>query len=152
MKKIINIFMALLVFSLLSGTVFSLASPTTASAAGACDKSFLGFPTWYRNISTPTGAGGQCEIKGPTELVPEMSVPVYVLQIGLNIVDMLIVAVGYLCAGFILFGGFNFVLSSGDSDKMAKARTTLLNASIGLVLCIASVVIVRFITSRLGIS
>lgn len=140
--------MSLAVFSLFCGATLTIASPQ-AAFADACDRSFMGFPTWYRNISAEDETTKECVIKNAGQL--NMTLEVYILQIGLNIVDIAIVAVGYLCAIFILYGGFNFIISSGDSDKMAKARTTLLNASIGLVICIASVAVVRFITSGLGI-
>lgn len=145
MKKIFNLLMPIAIFCAISGTAITVAAPQVASAANACTKSFMGFPTWYRNISEVQD--GECVVKDPGSV----GLPVFILQIALNIVDIGVVAVAYLSGALILYGGFKFILSQGDSDKMATARKTLMNASIGLVISIGSVAIVRFITSKLSI-
>lgn len=142
MKKIINILITILVVPLIGGSAFSLVASDTASAAACSDSSVLGFPRWYRNLSyssvestTETGVFN-CVINTPTDIDS------FIITIILNIVDMAMVAVGYISFGFILYGGFQFILSLGSSDKMAAARTTILNASIGLVIAISAVAIV----------
>lgn len=144
MKKIINIIFVFLATSLISGSVFSLAVSDSVSAAACSTGTVMGFPRWYRGLTVTTetlttGLGGQiCKVEAPTD-----DFQAFVVQIVLNVVDIAMVAVGYIALGFILLGGFQFILSLGSSDKMAAARTTILNASIGLVIAISAVAIVR---------
>ena len=61
----------------------------------------------------------------------------------LNCIGIAFVGIGYIALGFILFGGFQFISAMGSSDKMAKARTTILNACIGMVIAISATAIVN---------
>lgn len=49
----------------------------------------------------------------------------------------------------IIIGGLRFVLSGGDSEKVATAKSTILYAAIGLVIAALAQVIVVFVLSRL---
>ena len=50
---------------------------------------------------------------------------------------------------WIIYGGFRFVTSYGDSQKVAAARETILYAVIGLVVIVASYSIITLIINRL---
>lgn len=54
---------------------------------------------------------------------------------------------------FIMFvvGGFSFLFSGGDQKKLEKARGTLTNAIIGLVVIVASFLILRTIGVFTGV-
>jgi hypothetical protein len=56
---------------------------------------------------------------------------------------MLLQAAGYVATIFIIVGGFKFLTGTGSPDTVAKARTTILNAVIGLIISIFSVAIVN---------
>lgn len=66
-------------------------------------------------------------------------------KIVLNFVEMLVIAAGYIAAGFFMWGGFSYILSTGKPDKTAAAKSTLLNAVIGLVIVLASVGLLDFV-------
>jgi uncharacterized membrane protein len=74
----------------------------------------------------------------------------FVWKIVLNITEMLLHLIGYLTVGFIIYGGFKYMVSAGSSDGMAKAKTTITNAVIGLVLSIVSIAIVNLVGSAIG--
>jgi len=49
----------------------------------------------------------------------------------------------------IVFAGFQFVSSAGDSNKVKKARQTILYASIGLAVTLSATIIVSFAVGKL---
>ena len=57
---------------------------------------------------------------------------------------------GYLSSGFVMFGGFLFMTSTGNPDQASRGRKTLINAVIGLVVAISAGVIVNYIGKALG--
>ena len=131
---------SLMIVIVIGGSFMSLVTPQPAFAADAVDKcnsGFLGFPAWYRGVTND-----KCEVKSPTK---DSEFAPFIWKIVLNIIDMLLMAVGYLAVIFILWGGFSLIIHSGNSDALAKARQTVFNAVIGLIMSIAAVAIVRLI-------
>ena len=45
---------------------------------------------------------------------------------------------------FILIGGINYMTSAGDAGKVAKAKSTILYATIGLAVCVLAFAIVNW--------
>jgi cytochrome bd-type quinol oxidase subunit 2 len=59
--------------------------------------------------------------------------------------------IGGVAAMFvIILAGIQFITSQGDPEKAKKARSTIIYAVIGLVICVSSFTIVRFVLGRLG--
>ncbi len=56
---------------------------------------------------------------------------------------------GALAVLFLVWGGFKYVTSQGEPDRIAKAKDTILYSVIGLVVTIASYGIVAYVTSWL---
>lgn len=117
------------------GTTLSLAVPQLVFAADSCDKGFLGFPAWYRGVTD-----GECNIT-----VAGGDIGKFIWHIVLNCIDIALVAVAYLAIFFILYAGFTLIVSTGNSDAIAKSRQTILNAVIGLAISIASMAVVNVI-------
>lgn len=138
LKSIRNIVMSLALIATAGGAMLTMAAPQVASAAG--DGGFLGFPPWYRGL---TGADG--EIASPSG---KDGLSKYVWTIALNVVDMMLVAVGYLSGFMILYGGWLFIFSQGNPEGIARGRTTIYMAIIGLVLAIASVAIITYVVEN----
>jgi len=134
MKKIAKLFMSIALFISCSGALLTVAVPQTAFAAKDCNSGFLGFPAWYRGLTDDN-----CAIKSPDS----DGISNFIWHIVLNVLDIALTAVGYIATFFILFGGFQFLTSTGKAEAMAKARMTILNAVIGLVISIASVSIIN---------
>ncbi|AJA06268.1 membrane protein [Candidatus Nanosynbacter lyticus] len=65
-----------------------------------------------------------------------------------SIVQVLLTAVGVISVIMIVIGGIMFATSSGDAQKTAKARNTILYAVIGLVVSIFAAAIVNFAFSN----
>ena len=152
-KKFITWFISL---ALITSTVSVLAvvNPEVANAASStsCTSSFLGFPAWYSGLTyehkDATGkVDDPCAIQSPTG---KNGLSNFIWHIGLNVVEIGLVAVIYISAMFTLYGGFMFMTSQGKPDNAAKARMTMLDAIIGLVISFAAVIFVNFIIVRLG--
>jgi hypothetical protein len=123
------------------GAAMIVATPQTSFAAG-CDGHLLTLPAWYNGLSEPSG--DTCRMTDPGKYPGGLSA--YIWKIGLNIVDMILQLVGYICVGFIIFGGYKYMISAGSPDGMTKARKTITNAIVGLLLSIFSVAIVNLIS------
>ena len=62
-----------------------------------------------------------------------------------SLVNILLIVVGAICVVMIIFGGFKFVTSGGDTDKTKSARNTIIYAAIGLAIVLLSSFIVGFV-------
>lgn len=147
-------------FFLVSGLIGLLASaslsvaiaPTTNAAAPAvsskCDRRFLTFPAWYNGL---VGPNGTCDIVPPSSLGgnSETQLSRFIWKIVLNVVDILLQAVAYVAVGFVIYGGFKYISSTGRPDKVKEGRELILNAVIGLVISIAAASIVGYIGANL---
>ncbi|KKQ95515.1 MAG: hypothetical protein A3C27_03230 [Candidatus Levybacteria bacterium RIFCSPHIGHO2_02_FULL_39_36] len=58
----------------------------------------------------------------------------------------------FLSLGYLLYGGFYWVQSGGDKQKLDKARRTIIYSIVGLIIMSLALVIVNVIVSSLGVS
>lgn len=70
--------------------------------------------------------------------------------IVLAIVEALLAIAGLVAVAFVIYGGFKFITSQGIPDKIAKARSTILNALVGVVIAVLGSQIVAFIARSLS--
>ncbi len=122
----------------MAAPVVALTSPTQPVSA-ACGDRVLGIPTWYRGLTT----GPDCAIEMPSGGSTELSG--FIWKLVLNIVEMALVLVVYIAVGFILYGGFLFLTGGSNSGTVEKARKTILNAVIGLVIAMAAIALTNLI-------
>lgn len=127
MKK--KIVMILASFPIAIGMGMLISAPAYACTPGT---KILTLPCWYDGL----------KLKDSTPVIEK---PKDIWTIVINFIEMALQVVGYLAVGFIIWGGFQFMLSDGNVDKAAAARRTIINASAGLILALASVAIIRFI-------
>ena len=138
-KNILKLVAPFFVTATLGGVIFAMMMPVTALAADSCNKGFLGLPAWYDGL---TNDPPDCEIKSPNDVG---GLSPFIWRIVMNIIEIALGLLGYISAGFTLYGGFMFITSSGKPDSAAKARKTMLDAIIGLVIAMGSIAIVNFI-------
>ena len=65
-----------------------------------------------------------------------------------NIINILSIIIGVIAVIMIIFGGFRYMTSGGDSTKVTSAKNTLLYAIIGLIIVDLAQVIVRFVLNQ----
>lgn len=131
------------------GVLFVTVAPQTAVAASAnptCAQSFLGFPVWYRGL---TKSESDCNLVSPDGQSGNPTLSSFIWHIVLNVIEEIMMLVGYVTVFFILYGGLQFLTSQGAPDAAAKARTTIQNAVIGLVISIVAVGAVNFIVTEI---
>jgi hypothetical protein len=141
-----NWMMAIVMAFVAGGSLFVIVTPQVVAAdTVSCTQSFLGFPAWYRGLVPDiSDAKGNCPITSPGD-----NLSGFIWHVVLNIIEDAMVAVGYVTVFFILFGGFKFLTSEGDPGAAAKARTTITNAVVGLVISLVAIGAVNFIVDRL---
>jgi type IV secretory pathway VirB2 component (pilin) len=62
-----------------------------------------------------------------------------------NIVSTMVGIAGAVAVVFMVIGGFHYITSSGNPEKLEKAKTTLLYSGVGLVIVLAAYTIVDFV-------
>lgn len=142
MKRFVQNWIAALLFvTTVGGTAMVVATPQTTFAA--CNERLLTFPTWYNGLVNLTS----CEINPPSSDKGGLSL--FIWTIALNIIEMILQLVGYIAVGFIIVGGYKYMISAGSADGMVKARKTITNAVVGLLISIFSVAIVNVISAAI---
>jgi hypothetical protein len=117
------------------GILSHFAAPCVTS-----DPNFFDLPTWYRYLEKET-INGRCEIVNfGFEDIP---------LIGLALIDIGLRIAALVAIGYIIYGGIQFVVAQGEADKTKKARQTIINALIGLVIALFATAIVTFIGSSI---
>ncbi len=66
-----------------------------------------------------------------------------------SVLEIAFAALGSVAFIIIVVAGMKFVLSRGNPDAVAKARNTIVYAAVGLVICMLSFAIVRFVVRGL---
>lgn len=64
-----------------------------------------------------------------------------------NVISILMLVAGFVAIAFIIIGGFTYITSSGDPSGIKKAKETIVNAVVGLVIAMVSFGVVKFITA-----
>ena len=62
-----------------------------------------------------------------------------------NIVTYLMTFLGLIAVIVILLGGFKWMTASGNEDKVAEAKKTIIAGAIGLIIILAAYAIVNFV-------
>lgn len=68
-----------------------------------------------------------------------------------TIVNIILYVVGIIAVIMMIFGGFQYITSSGDTAKVTKAKNTILYGIVGLVIAILAYAIVQFVMNGLGV-
>jgi len=101
---------------------------------------FLNFPTWYEFL--PVNSTNSPEFTGIND----------VWLIVAAIIDILLRIAAIIAIVVVIYGGIEFITSSGEPEKAAAARSRIINALIGLVIAVTAATMVAFIASRFNAS
>ena len=71
----------------------------------------------------------------------EDNLPIVVI----NILNAIITVLGLVAVVVIIYGGIQYMTSTGDAGKVKKAKDTILYAVIGLIVCVLAFAIVNFV-------
>jgi type IV secretory pathway VirB2 component (pilin) len=127
------------------GLVFSVAlAPAPATYAIPCTTggSFLSFPSWNEGLECEKDSKGTIYVN-----VEAVGIETFVWTVVLNGLRILLQIAGILAVVMIIVSGYQYLTSAGSPDKVAKAKTRLLQAIVGLAIALLSSSIVYFINS-----
>lgn len=114
-----------------------MAQPEAEQAGG--ERRILGLVPWDYGVNLEA-------INSEDELQKE------IVKIAFNILQDVTVVAGYLVLGFVIWGGYLYIMSEGDPGKVQKGKKTLTSAFIGLAIVGLSNVIFAAIRTVLGAS
>lgn len=66
-----------------------------------------------------------------------------------NIINGVVGSIALVAVIFIIVGGVNYMTSAGDTNKLQKAKNTILYAVIGLIIAVLSFAIVNFVIVKI---
>lgn len=140
MKSILSKTMIILTIALSMVSVSLAFNPAVASAKSRdCEeRRLLGLPFWHEYISDEN-----CNIGQITDW------PLTAGSVAIAFVEILLRIAGMVAVGYIIYGGFRYIVSQGEPDATKAARETILNAVIGLVIAIIATAVVNFIGNML---
>lgn len=144
MKKIIIAVSLMIIGSFGASVTFPNTSFADDNDTCSNKGKILTLKPWYSGLTND-----DCSLKSPG--ADTNSQANYIWKIALNIVDDLLQLIGYATVGYIIYGGFLMMTSNGAPDKAAHGRKTIMSAAIGLVIALASVALVNFISSNIGV-
>lgn len=84
---------------------------------------------------TTTPATGTCDTSGDNEIG----------RILRRVTEIFTMIVGAVSVIMIIYGGFRYITSGGDSAKVTTAKNTIMYALIGLIIVAVAQVIIRFV-------
>lgn len=161
-KVLDSLFIALAVFTF---SALSLGGRAYAACPDFKDKTLLGLPVWYKyldgemvtnidpgnpGLDSDGNAVGKevCQPKITSEdgKFPKKDIAL----IAAAVLEMLIRLAGLAAFAYLLYGGFMYLTSSGNSESVKNAGSTLLNAAIGLAIAISAITLINFFANRLS--
>ncbi len=96
---------------------------------GSCRDNFLGFTSWDCGVN----------------IANEDSLKSGIWQIAANIATDITVIAAYLVLGYVIYGGYLYIFSSGEASKVASGKKTLVHAFIGLAIVMSAYLIMSTI-------
>ncbi|MCR5832703.1 MAG: pilin [Candidatus Saccharibacteria bacterium] len=119
------------------GTRQSYAATCGTDGKFADEAGFLGLRSWYsgldcqgNNVKTPECQGSECA---------ELSR--FIWQIVGNVLQDLSILAAYLTIGFVIYGGYQYLLARGSTEKALNGKKTIITAFIGLGISMLSYII-----------
>lgn len=100
-------------------------------------------PKWYKYIPHHYDSASRSCIVDAT--FPD-SIPAVLLAIF----EIILRITGLVAVVFVIYGGFQYLTSTGEPDKAKNARTTIINALVGMMIAIFATAIVNLVGRNVG--
>ena len=122
-----------------SAQTVSNQSASLSEVCGGEGRYLLGvIPSWDRGL-------GSCENVEVAEILEGNKIAI----LTTNILAIIVSVSALIAVGFIIVGGFVYILSSGNPEQATSARKTIMNALIGLVIVIMGRVVAEIVYNQL---
>ena len=144
MKRILSFIISIFMCGAITAAVFPV-----GNTYAACDsKTILGLRPWYDGLIMTGPDGKSCVIEPQTD----EQLPSFVWRIVLNILADLSLIIGYAAIIFVICGGYKYIMSTGEPNKVAASKLIITNALIGLIISVLATVIVNTIIAVVSTS
>lgn len=151
-----RVFKVILFSVFLTTIAFSVFNTNTATAATSCSKnsSFFGLPVWYKYLPyRPYDYDDPDNNVQVHECRVEINVkqnPEHLALIGFGIIDILLRLTALVAFGYLVYGGVQYLISQGEPDRTKSAKSTIINAVIGIAVTIVAASVVTFVAGRIA--
>jgi len=92
--------------------------------------------------SCPAGYNGNCGDYSLNDFI----------VLGVKISSWILGIVGSLTLLMFIYGGFTFLISAGSSEKIGEATKIITAAVVGLLIVLASFLIIKFVLTSMGLN
>jgi len=153
MRRLINptnsayLFPVVLLFAFLALTFTYSASASAQSTGKLCSGANLDLGGSKTDCSK-TQAGNACHVGEGSKRVEVDCNDKSLNRLIAQIVNILSIIVGVVAVIMMIYGGFRYITSGGDSGKVGDAKNTILYAIIGLIIVALAQFIVKFILEK----
>ena len=106
---------------------------------------FFGLVPWYHYLKTCNADG----TLNSFQILPNDKKSSDIPLVLLAVIDDLIRLAALVAVAFIIYGAMQYIASQGSPDATSKAKNTVINALIGLVISVAAIGVVSFIGASL---
>jgi hypothetical protein len=115
----------------------------TLFAKSCAGGSFFGFPKWYKYLpGTIDPNSGLCS--------PQLNSLSSIWLIAAAIIEIMLRVAAIVAVIFVIYGGFAYVTSQGEPESTGRAKSTIVNALVGLAVAVSAAAIVTFIASSIS--
>ena len=106
------------------GVVVVASAITSFANSASTSADIMGMPEWHKGVAD--------------EIHSESDLEQNIMLIVSNIVMDASVIAGYLILGYVIYGGYLYMFSSGDANKAATGKKALIHAFIGIAIVICA--------------
>lgn len=100
----------------------------------------------YAQIGSAVCDGANNAVEGSTDAdCTEESGTGSITSIVQTIVNIFSIIIGAVAVIMIIYGGFRYITSGGDSNGVTAAKNTILYAVVGLIIVVLAQILVRFV-------
>lgn len=127
----------------ITGGVLGLAfAPAALAPASAYAEATIGDCLAQGSDLNTSGGGANCNAGGTSEGAGKIQ------DIVTTIINIFSIIVGIVAVIMIIYGGFKYITSGGDSGNITSAKNTIVYAIIGLVVVALAQFIVQFVLEK----
>lgn len=122
---------------------------TTRTPVESCHSGgFFGFPTWFKYLRGEEQQNDSFDARIGKTCEPVIGGIKDVLLIGAAILEILLRIAVFLAIGLVVWGAIQFIIGQGEPDRVSAARSTIVNAVIGLVVVVVASAVISFVAGR----
>jgi hypothetical protein len=142
MKGSNNMIQKIKSFFLVSAAVLTFGAPVLVPVAvsAACQADNTIQQNLGKGIDNTTGVAGSC-----TDATDSGAGSLQ--GVAKKVVNIFSIIVGIVAVIFVIYGGFRYITSGGDSGSVGNAKNTLIYALVGLVIVALAQLIVHYVLS-----